>query len=93
MSIEDFLEQNKKCYDRFTFDKVFKFLLLQDYSHEEAKDIILFNCHLSAITFQERIENGFYKKINVDDEISEDLKKMRNEIYNSTVAKLKHNLN
>jgi hypothetical protein len=43
MEIEDFIEQNKVCYDRFTFDRVFKFLLLQDCSNEEAKDIILIN--------------------------------------------------
>lgn len=92
MSIEDFLEQNKECYDRFTFDKVFKFLLLQDYSAEEAKDIVLFNCYLSTITFQERIENGFYKKINVDSGFSEDLKKIRNAIFNSEIKKLKHML-
>lgn len=87
MEIEDFIEQNKECYDRFTFDKVFKFLLLQDYSNEEAKDAILFNCSLSAIIFQERMDNEFYKKITIDDEISEDLKIMRNEIFNSVIPK------
>lgn len=87
MDIEDFIEQNKECYDRFTFDRVFKFLLLQDYSNEEAKDIILFNCCLSAIIFQERIDNEFYKKIIIDNEISEDLKIMQNEIFNSIIPK------
>lgn len=91
MNIEDFLEQNNECYDRFTFDKVFKLLLLQSFSNEEAKDIILFNCYLSAIIFQERIDNGFYKKIKIDDDISEDLKEMKNEFFNSIIAK--HNLN
>jgi hypothetical protein len=87
MEIEDFIEQNKVCYDRFTFDRVFKFLLLQDCSNEEAKDIILFNCSLSAIIFQERIDNEFYKKITIDNEISGDIKIMRNEIFHTVIPK------
>jgi hypothetical protein len=39
--IEGFLKTNELCYDRFTFDKVFRFLLTNDFDHEDAKDIIL----------------------------------------------------
>jgi hypothetical protein len=44
MDLDNFFEQNHKCYDRFTFDRIFKILLLNDYSNEESKDLILFNC-------------------------------------------------
>jgi len=87
MSIEDFLEQNKECFDRFSFDRVFKFLLSETYSHEDAKNLILFNCRLSAIVFQERINNGFYKAISEDDPISSDLQEMKNRIFNSLISK------
>jgi hypothetical protein len=49
--IEQFLKQYEICYDRFTFDKIMRFLLVNDYSHEDAKDTILFHCSLSIIIF------------------------------------------
>lgn len=68
--------------DRFSFDKAFRMLLLDGFSHEEAKDFLMCNYALSALTFQERIENGFYLKISSDENISSDLMKMRNEVFN-----------
>ena len=91
MAIEKSFQENIKCFDRFTFDKVFRRLLSEGYSHEEAKDLILFNCSLSAIIFQERIDNSFYKEIRVDETISSDLLQMKQEIFNSFIAK--HKLN
>ena len=87
MGFEDFIKKNTKCYDRFTFDNIFKYLLSEDFTHEEAKDYIIYNCSLSAIIFEERIENGFYKKININDSISEDLQLLKNKIFNTHFPK------
>jgi hypothetical protein len=73
-SIYQFLEKHIECYDRFTFDEVFRFLLSQDFEAEEAKETILVLCQLSALVYQERIENKFYKKISTEEEISSDLR-------------------
>ena len=89
--IEKFLEENCECFDRFTFDRIFRFLLEKGASHKEAKDYILFNCSLSLIIFQERIDNGYYKKIKVNEKVSEDLLKLQNDIFNE--KKPKHFLN
>ena len=74
--INDFLKRHKKCFDRFTFDKIFRFLISHDFDAEQAKDIILIHCQLSALIFQERLENGFYKKISTGEEISSDLQEL-----------------
>ena len=79
--VEEFLKDNFECFDRFTFDKIFRFLLSQDFSQEDAKDLILCNCALSAIIFQERIYNGYYKKIRENEIISEDLQQFANEVF------------
>jgi len=86
--VEEFMKNNYECFDRFTFDKIFRFLLSEDFSHEDAKDLILYNCALSAIIFQERIYNGYYKKITVSESISEDLRELRNEILNKKFLNL-----
>ena len=78
--LENYLKENYEIYDRFTFDKVFRFLLFNDFEHEEAKDIIMNNCALSALVLQERIHNEYYYKISMDEEISEDLIEFINEI-------------
>ncbi len=74
--IEQYLLENQECFDRFTFDNIFRFLLKNGTSNEEAKDVILFNCSLSAIIFQERIDNDYYKSISVLESISEDLRQL-----------------
>lgn len=63
-------------YDRFTYDDVFRFLLSMDYDHETANEIIVMNCNLSALVFQERIYNKYYRKITLNEKISEDLELM-----------------
>lgn len=87
-NIDIYLLENQICYDRFTFDNIMRFLLSNDYTHEEAKDLILFNCCLSLIIFQERIDNNYYKQIKITDTISEDLLVLTNEILNSKLSKL-----
>ncbi len=31
--IENYLRENKKCFDRFTFDSLFKMLLIEGFFH------------------------------------------------------------
>lgn len=78
--LENSLKKNYIVYERFTFDRVFRFLLLNGYEHEEAKDIILHNCALSTLVLQERIHNEYYYEISMDDGLSKDLVELRNEI-------------
>lgn len=85
--IKYFLEKCKECYDRFTFDYLFRFLLFQGFDAVEAKDIILNNCQLSALVYQERIENIFYEKIFHEEKISFDLLELMNEIYKKNFFK------
>lgn len=89
MDLEILFSEYKECFDRFTFDNIFRILPTEGYTHEEIKDLILFNCQLSAIIFQERIDNGFYKTIRVDEEISEDLLQMKQEMLYSALLKNK----
>ena len=77
----DFLEKNQICYDRFTFDKIMRFLLTKEYTHEEAKDTILFNCVLSGLVLQERIHNLYFEEISVEQLIADDLADLRDEIF------------
>ena len=82
MRIEDYIKENFEVYDRFTFDSLFRNLLKDGYDHEEAKDIIIHNCALSTLVLQERIYNGYYLKISVNEIISDDLLELKNEIFN-----------
>src|ERR1039457_3133137 len=81
--IEKYFLENQQCFDRFTFDKIFRFLLTNEFTQEEAKDTIICNCSLSALVFQERIYNDFYLTIKMNEKISEDLLKLKNEVFNS----------
>lgn len=80
MDLEKFLSENKLCNDRFTFDEIFRFLLRNNFSDEEAKDTIIFNCSLSTMVFQERIHNCYYKNIKTNEKISKDLLDFKNAI-------------
>jgi hypothetical protein len=66
--------------DRFTFDNKFRYLLKNKFSNEEAKEFLMNNYSLSALVFQERIENEFYKNILPSEIISKDLLELKNEI-------------
>jgi len=86
MFLDNYLRENHRVYDRFAFDKIFRFLLSNGYEKEEAKDIILHNCALSALVLQERIYNEYYYRIYVDQEISEDLIQYKNEIAEKIIT-------
>ena len=76
------IKANFEVYDRFTFDPLFRNLLKEGYDHEEAKDIIIHNCALSTLVLQERIYNGYYSEISVNEIISDDLLELKNELFN-----------
>jgi len=84
--LDNYLRENQRVYDRFTFDKIFRFLLSNDCEKEEAKDIILHNCALSALVLQERIHNEYYYKICVHQEFSKDLVQFMNEIAEKIIT-------
>ena len=78
--LEDYVKDNYQVFDRFTFDYLFKRLLADGYDNEEAKDIILYNCALSTLVTQERLDNEYYLEISVQDEIAPDLAELKREI-------------
>lgn len=59
--------------DRFSFDHLFRRLLQSGFGHEESKDIIVNRFSLSALVFQERIENGYYLKLSTQKPVADDL--------------------
>jgi len=92
MELENYIKDNYEVYDRFTFDRLFRNLLIAGYDHDEAKDIIIYNCALSTLVMQERIFNNHYYKISIDEEMSEDLIELRNEILNKYSIKINKGL-
>jgi len=48
---------------------------------EDAKDLILLYCEISALVYQERIEDEMYRELSVDGNISSDLVELSIEIY------------
>lgn len=77
--LPDYIKQNYEVFDRFTFDYLFKRLLADGYDNEEAKDIILYNCALSLLVMQERLDNKYYLKMKATDGIAPDLLAMLHE--------------
>ena len=80
-----YFKEYPDVFDRFTFDYLFKKLLADGYDNEEAKDIILYNCALSTIVTQERIDNEYYLEISVSDGMAPDLLEMYREEFNKAV--------
>ncbi|MGD1042840.1 MAG: hypothetical protein ABR913_07205 [Sedimentisphaerales bacterium] len=74
-----YIREFPDVFDRFTFDYLFKRLLADGYDHEEAKDIILYNCALSLLVTQERLDNEYYLKIKATDGMAPDLLDMQRE--------------
>jgi hypothetical protein len=70
-----------EIYDRFSFDNLFRFLLNNDFDHEEALNFILCNCSLSTLVFQERIYNKYYLNLSTDEAISDDLADLINQTF------------
>ena len=83
--LPDYIKENYEVFDRFTFDHLFKRLLADGYDNEEAKDIILYNCALSALVMQERLYNEYYLEISEEDIIAPDLLDMYKEAFNKAV--------
>ena len=83
--LPDYIKENYKVFDRFTFDYLFKRLLADGYDNEEAKDIILYNCALSTLVTQERLYNEYYLEISEEDIIAPDLLDMYKEAFNKAV--------
>jgi len=71
--LPDYVKDNCEVYDRLTFDYLFKRLLFDGYDQEAAKDIILYNCALSLLVMQERLDNKYYLKMKAADGIAPDL--------------------
>ncbi len=78
------LINHKEINDRFTFDDLIRLLLRSGFTHEEAKNVILNNCTLSALVFQERVENNFY--LEISERMSNDLVKLYADMFNSKVV-------
>jgi len=79
--LPDYIKENYEVIDRFTFDYLFKRLLVDGYDNEEAKDIILYNCALSTLVTQERIDNEYYLEISESDAVAPDLLQLREQIW------------
>ena len=71
-----------EIYDRFSFDDILLILIKEGYDLEEALNFILNNCKLSTMVYQERIENKYYQKISLDETLSEDLKELKQDLFN-----------
>ena len=80
-----YIREFPDVFGRFTFDYLFKRLLADGYDHEEAKDIILYNCALSTLVTQERIDNEYYWEILVNDVIAPDLLDIYREEFNKAL--------
>ena len=83
--LPNYIKENYEVFGRFTFDYLFKRLLADGYDNEESKDIILYNCALSTIVTQERIDNDYYLEISVSDGMAPDLLEMYREEFNKAV--------
>jgi hypothetical protein len=74
-----YVREFPEVFDRFSFDYLFKRLLADGYDNEQAKDVILYNCALSLLVMQERLDNGYYLKMTASDNIAPDLLAMLHE--------------
>jgi hypothetical protein len=80
-----YIKEYPDVFDRFTLDYLFKRLLADGYDNEESKDIILYNCALSTLVTQERIDNDYYLEISISDGMAPDLLDMYREEFNKAV--------
>jgi len=72
----------KQINDRFAFDSLFRKLLKTEYENkEDVLNYILICYSLSTMVFQERVENKYYRKIKVDEDISVDLQELKEEYF------------
>jgi hypothetical protein len=83
--LSSYIKENHEVFDRFTFDYLFKRLLTDGYDNEQAKDVILYNCALSLLVMQERLNNDYYLKIKADDSMAPDLMELYHEAFNKSL--------
>ncbi|MBN1508106.1 MAG: hypothetical protein JW955_14740 [Sedimentisphaerales bacterium] len=76
-----YVKEVYEVFDRFTFDALFRRLLFDGYDHEEAKDIIMHHCALSALVSQERIHNRYYLRLSEHVSMADDLLELKREVY------------
>lgn len=57
-------------FELFSFDNFFRLLLKEGYDYEDALLLVLANCSLSAVVFQERLHNKKYLKLHAEDALS-----------------------
>jgi hypothetical protein len=74
-----YIKEFPEVFDRFTFDYLFKRLLFDGYDQEAAKEIILYNCALSLLVMQERVDNKYYLKMKANYGVAPDLLAMLHE--------------
>ena len=77
--LPDYIKEHYEVFDRFTFDYLFKRLLVDGYDNEQAKGIILYNCSLSALVMQQRLDNEYYLRMKATNVIAPDLLAMLHE--------------
>jgi hypothetical protein len=80
-----YIKEYPDVFDRFTFDYLFKRLMADGYDNEEAKDIILYNCALSTLVTQERLDNEYYLVMSVSDGMAPDLLDIFREVFKKAV--------
>jgi len=76
-----YVKEFPEVFDRFTFDYLFKRLLFDGYDQEAAKDIILYNCALSLLVIQERLDNRYYLKMKATDGVAPDLMELHRDEF------------
>lgn len=81
----EYIRDSYEVFDRFTFDALFRRLLADGYDHEEAKDMIMHHCALSALVLQERIHNEYYFKLSEEIPFADDLVRLKREALDNAI--------
>lgn len=71
----------KQINDRFAFDYLFRRFLKRGVDKTQVLNYILNKYSISALVFQERIENRYYRKIKTQEKISKDLLQFEDEVF------------
>ncbi len=80
-------------YGLYTFDNLFRLLLKNGFSHEQSLSIILCNCSLSALVFQERIHNHAYRELSAKEALPPDYAACRESlIYDLIIARVQRTI-
>jgi len=60
-------------FELYTFDNMFRLLLMGDFDHEDVLNFMLSECSFSALVFQERIHNKKYLHLEKKDALKPEL--------------------